>query len=441
MVGSGPNGLAAAIALAQAGLRVTVREANAVAGGAVRSAELTLPGFTHDVMSAVYPMTLSSPFLRELVLDVDWVHPGAPVAHPLDDGTAVMLERDAALTASGLGEDGHRYRALMEPLAAEWLSLAGDVLAPLGMPKHPALMARFGWAAMRLWSEMRGVRGRALLAGIAAHACLPLTHVLAAPVGLVLALAAHGVGWPFPRGGAGQLAHALVQKLESLGGVVETSSEVRSLGEGLTLCDVTPRQLTKLIGGSDGGYRYGPGAYKVDWALDGPVPWRAAECLRAATVHVGGTWEEIAESEQAAWDGRICERPYCLVVQPTLFDASRAPAGKHTLWAYCHVPNGSSVAMEDRIEAQIERFAPGFRELILKRSVLPPSALESMNPNLVGGDVNGGAMDLRGVVARKYRTHRDGVYLCSSSAPPGGGVHGMCGYYAAREALKFLRLL
>jgi phytoene dehydrogenase-like protein len=447
VIGSGPNGLAAGIALAQAGLTVTVREARPVTGGAVRSEELTLPGFTHDVMSAVYPMTLSSPFFRSLELGVDWVHPDAPAAHPLDDGTAVMLERDVARTADGLGEDGSRYRAVMSPLAGEWLTLAEDVLAPLKIPRHPMLMARMGWAALRVRGELRGVRARALFAGLAAHSCLPLEHPVAAAIGLVLGISAHGVGWPIPRGGAQMLALALIGKLEALGGAVETAWNVGTLSEGLTLCDVTPRQFMKLAGNRLPSYfqralqryRYGPGAFKMDWALDGPVPWRAKECERAATVHVGGTHEEIAESERAAWEGRVCERPFCLVAQPSLFDASRAPEGKHTLWAYCHVPNGSVEPMGDRIEAQIERFAPGFRERILARSVMPPAGLEAANANLVGGDINGGAINIPQFLMRptisRYRTPLRGVYLCSSSTPPGGGVHGMCGYYAAKEAL------
>jgi phytoene dehydrogenase-like protein len=438
--------------LAQSGLQVAVREARAVAGGAVRSDELTLPGYTHDVMSAVYPMALSSPFFRSLGLNVDWIHPDAPAAHPLDDGTAVMLERDVALTAQGLGEDGDRYRALMSPLADQWLTLSEDALAPLRIPKHPALMARLGWATLRVRSALRGTRARALFAGLAAHSCLPLEHPIAAGIGMVIGISGHSVGWPFPRGGAGMLAQALTGKLEELGGSISTVWDVKTLGEGLTLCDVTPRQFVRLAGNRlPAGYRrtlekyrYGPGAFKMDWALDGPVPWRAKECARAATVHVGGTWEEVAESERAAWEGRICERPFCLVAQPSLFDSTRAPAGKHTLWAYCHLPNGSTESMADRIEAQIERFAPGFRDRILARSMLNPAALEAINPNLVGGDVNGGAATIPQFLMRptiaQYRTPLRNVYLCSASTPPGGGVHGMCGYHAALEALKYYSL-
>jgi phytoene dehydrogenase-like protein len=447
VVGSGPNGLAAAITLAQAGVSVTVRETQAVAGGGVRSEELTLPGFTHDLFSAIYPMTLSSPFFRSLALDVDWVHPAAPAAHPLDDGTAVMLERDVALTAANLGEDAAAYKTLMQPLASSWLTLSEDVLAPFGIPKHHLLMARMGWATLSARHVLRGSRARALFAGLAAHSCLPLDHPLAAGFAMVLGISAHSVGWPFPKTGAGHLATALLRKLQEFGGVIETSSEVRSLDDQLTLCDIAPKQLLGLAGDrlparyrqSLQQFRYGPGAYKMDWALNGPVPWRAADCSRAATVHVGGTYEEIAASEQAAWEGRIYERPYCLVTQPSLFDPTRAPAGKHTLWAYCHVPNGSAEPMADRIEAQIERFAPGFRDLILARNAMPPSQLQSLNANLVGGDINGGKTDLRQFLMRPtsthYRTPDRGLYLCSSSTPPGGGVHGMCGYHAAQAAL------
>lgn len=451
VVGSGPNGLAAAIVLARAGVQVTVREAQPAAGGGVRSGELTLPGFTHDLFSAVYPMTLSSPFFRGLGLGVEWIFPDAPAAHPLDDGTAVMLERDVRATAAGLGEDASQYRATMEPLARDWIELAEDALAPFGIPNHPVKIARLGWATLRGASAYRGVRARALYAGLAAHACLPIDHPVAAGVAMVLGVSAHAVGWPIPQGGASMLSGALARRLGELGGAIETSSEVREIGEGLTLCDIGPKQLLRMAGNrlpegyrrALARYRYGPGAYKMDWALDGPVPWRAAECARAATVHVGGTYEEIAESERAAWEGRICERPYCLVTQPSLFDAARAPEGKHTLWAYCHIPNGSTEPMAERIEAQIERFAPGFRDRILARSIMAPAQLESMNANLAGGDINGGAIDLAQFAMRptraKYRTPVPGLYLCSSSTPPGGGVHGMCGYHAAQEALKSIR--
>jgi phytoene dehydrogenase-like protein len=445
VIGAGPNGLAAAIALTQAGVSVDVHEAQAEPGGGVRSGELTLPGFTHDLFSAIYPMAVSSPFFRSLALDVDWLHSPAPFAHPLDDGTAVLMERDIPQTADNLGDDGPAYAALLAPLADAWADLADGALRPLGFPRHPWLMAQLGIAALRAGYLFRGSRARALFAGLAAHSCLPLEDPVASAVGLMLAIPAHAVGWPFPRGGAGQLTRALVERLRALGGVIHTSSRVQSLSElsGTVLCDLTPRQLVEFapaVGSAYRNYRYGPGVYKVDWALSRPVPWRAAECLLAATVHVGGTYEEIAASERDAWEGRISERPFVLVAQPSLFDASRAPQGKHTLWAYCHVPNGSAEPMLDRIEAQIERFAPGFRDCIVARHVMPPAALERANANLVGGDLNGGRLSLRQMVFRptwrRYRTPVRGLYLCSSSTPPGGGVHGMCGYYAAQAALR-----
>jgi phytoene dehydrogenase-like protein len=345
----------------------------------------------------------------------------------------------------------------MEPLAERWLSLAEDTLKPPGIPKHPILLARLGVSTLRLRSLFRGARARSLFAGLAAHSCLPLEHPIASAVALILGLSAHRVGWPFPRGGAARLAEALIGRLELLGATVRTSAPVHSLSDlmvdgmgapDLVLCDVTPRQLLTIAKDRLPAayrdalrrYRYGPGAYKVDWALDGPAPWRAKECLRAATVHVGGTCEEIEASERAAWEGRISESPFCLVAQHSLFDATRAPAGKHTLWAYCHVPNGSDAPMADRIETQIERFAPGFRARILARNVMPPAKLEELNANLVGGDINGGTIDIPQFLFRPsrqhYRTPVDGLFLCSSSTPPGGGVHGMCGYHAAQAALR-----
>lgn len=434
VIGAGPNGLSAAIAMVQAGVPTEVREAQAVGGGGLRSGELTLPGYTHDLMSAVHPMALSSPYFRGLKLDVDWIHPDAPAAHPLDDGTAVMLERDIGQTAANMGEDGPAYKSLMEPLADAWFEIAEDALGPIGVPRHPIAMARLAVSILRARGLFRGVRARAMFAGLAAHSCLPLEHPLASAIGLMLAIPAHAVGWPFPRGGSQRLADALIGRLESLGGRLVTSSPVTVLPEAdAVLCDITPRQLVAMDGGFGkqfSGYRYGPGAYKVDWALRGPVPWTAKDCMRSATVHLGGTYEEIAASERGD-----LSRPYVLATQPSLFDASRAPEGRHTLWAYCHVPNGSAEPMLDRVEAQIERFAPGFRELVLARHVMPPSALEGIDANLIGGDINGGLFRL---FRAGYRTGRRGVYLCSSSAPPGGGVHGMCGYHAAQVALRDL---
>jgi phytoene dehydrogenase-like protein len=461
VVGSGPNGLAAAIALAEAGLAVRVLEGEETIGGGCRSAELTLPGFTHDVCSAVHPLAVASPFLRRLPLaahGVEWVYPPAELAHPFDDGTAAVLERSLEATAAGLGEDGDRYRRLIAPLASGSDALLEALLGPIRPPRHPLAVARFSTRALMpaasVAGRFSGVRARALFAGAAAHSMLPLERRPSAAFGLVLCLLAHTAGWPFARGGSQAIADALAEHLRSLGGEIETGRAVRSLAElgraAPVLLDVTPRQLVALGGdrlparyrAKLARYRYGPGVFKLDWALDGPIPWRAPECARAATVHLGATLEEIAVSERAVWRGEIAERPFVILAQQSLFDASRAPGGKHTAWAYCHVPNGSGVDVGARIEAQVERFAPGFRETILARSAMGPAELEAHNPNNVGGDINGGAADLRQMLARPvasfspYSTPLEGVYLCSASTPPGGGVHGMCGYHAALAALR-----
>jgi phytoene dehydrogenase-like protein len=461
VVGSGPNGLAAAIALARAGLAVRVVEAEETVGGGCRSAELTLPGFIHDVCAAIHPLAVASPFLRSVPLEehgVEWVQPPAALAHPFDDGTAALLVRSVAGTSVSLGVDAPRYRGLMGPLAARCDEIADDLLAPLGRPRHPAAFARFSAlsalsASAVARSSFRGEHARGMFAGLAAHSMLPLTRMPSAAFGWFLGLLAHGVGWPFPRGGSQAIADAMVSYLRSLGGEVETGCRVGSLAElgdsGRVLLDVTPRQLVALAGDRLNGryrrqmerFRYGPGVFKLDWALDGPIPWTAAECAEAATVHLGGTLPEIVASERGPWRGRVAERPFVLLAQQSLFDASRAPEGKQTAWAYCHVANGSPVDMTERIEAQIERFAPGFRDRILARSAMGPAELELHNANYVGGDINGGAADLRQTFARPlptlrpYTTPLPGVFLCSSSTPPGGGVHGMCGFHAARAAL------
>jgi phytoene dehydrogenase-like protein len=442
---------------------VLVREAAETFGGGTRSAELTLPGFVHDVCSSIHPFVPGSPAFRELPLGehgLELVEPDAPLAHPLDDGTAVVLERSVAETASGLGADGDAYRRLLEPLAEDWDKLEAAVLGPLtAVPSHPVVLARFGMQAIRSATGLAartftGERARALFAGCAAHSMVPLERSPTAGFGLVLLLAGHVFGWPFPRGGSQRIADALVSHLRELGGEVEPSAPVDSLaslpGARSVFCDVSARELVRIAGGRLprdyvrrlGHFRQGPGAFKVDYALDGPIPWAAEDCARAGTVHLGGTLPEIAESERASWRGRHAERPFVLLAQHTLFDPTRAPEGRHTAWAYCHVPNGSEVDMTERIEAQIERFAPGFRERVLARSVLPPAALEARNRNLVGGDINGGAATLWRLAARPvtklnpYATPARGVYLCSASTPPGGGVHGMCGYLAARSALE-----
>ncbi len=463
VVGAGPNGLAAAVAIARAGRSVVVLERSQHIGGAVRSAELTRPGFLHDVCSAVYPLGIGSPFLRTLPLSahgLEWVQPQVPLAHPFDDGTAAVLERSVLATAAGLGGDEGAYRKLFGPLTEAWSAgLDTDLLAPPRFPKHPFAVARFGLKALRPARALaerafREPRARALFAGNAGHAMLPLEKSPSAAFALVLQTLGHAVGWPFARGGAQKISDALASYLRSLGGQVMTGVEVASLDElppgAAVLCDLTPRQFLKIAAHRLPpsyrrrlqAWRYGLAAFKVDWALDAPIPWTAADCAHAGTVHLGGTLEEIAASERAAWEGKPWERPFVLLAQPSLFDPTRAPAGKHTAWAYCHVPNGSTFDMLGRIEAQVERFAPGFRERILARSVKTPLDLERENPNLVGGDINGGVADLPQLFLRPsagfYRTPLKGVFLCSSSTPPGGGVHGMCGYFAAQVALAYL---
>jgi phytoene dehydrogenase-like protein len=458
IVGAGPNGLAAAIVLANAGLAVEVKEAASLAGGAARSAELTLPGFLHDLGSAVHPMAVTSPFFSTLPLaeaGLHWIYPAAELAHPLDDGTAVMLERDLEATATHLGSDASAYRRLYGPLLAGWDSLRHDLLKPVGWPQHPIALARFGLLGLRsaralVDGHFEGVRARALFAGLAAHSFLPLESPISASFGLVLGVTGHAVGWPIPQGGAQSIADALVVCLQKAGGTVITGTPVRSLrGLGdLVLLDITPSQFL-ILGGTEipvsfrrqlQRYRYGPGVFKVDWALSQPIPWRAKECLRAGTVHLGGTFDEIAASERAPTRGAMSDRPFVLLSQPTLFDPSRAPLGKHVAWAYCHVPNGWSGSALQAIEDQVERFAPGFRDCILARAVFNTEAMHAWNENLVGGDINGGSFAglqffLR-PTWRQYGTPLSGVYLCSSSTPPGGGVHGMCGYWAARKALR-----
>ena len=465
IVGSGPNGLAAGITLARAGKSVVVLEAKPTIGGGTRTAQLTKPGFMHDVCSALHPLGVASPFLRDLPLaqyGLEWITPPASLAHPLDDGTAVMVEGTVEQTAANLGPDAGAYRRLMGPLVDGWQGLLDDVLGPLHFPSHPLLMARFGLTALLPATTLartafRDERARAVFAGMAAHAMLPLTSPATAAIGLMLGIVAHGVGWPMARGGSQQFADALGAHLESLGGEIRTGSPVHSTRDlpqaRATLFDTSPRTLVEVTGDRlPAGYRdallrfrYGPGVFKLDYALDGPIPWRAEECLRAGTVHLGGTLEEITESEAAIWQGEHPERPYVILAQQSLFDASRAPEGKHTAWAYCHVPNGSTEDMTERVDAQIERFAPGFQDRILALSTMDTSQMEAYNPNYVGGDINAGVQDLRQFFTRPvvrvnpYTTPVRGLYLCSSSTPPGGGVHGMCGNYAARAAMRHLR--
>jgi phytoene dehydrogenase-like protein len=461
VVGSGPNGLAAAVELALNGRSVAVLEAEDTVGGGTRSAELTLPNFVHDVGSAIHPLGYASPFFSTLPLDehgLEWVHPPAPLAHPFDDGTAVVLDRSVGETGETLGPDAAAYRRFMEPTVRDFDRIIDSLLGPPRLPRHPFALARFGLHALRsargLAEDLfEGEKARGLFAGNAAHSFLPMEQAPSAAFGLVLSTVGHAAGWPFPKGGSQKIADALVSYLRSLGGEVQTGVRVRYVEEvprtRAVLFDVTPRQLLEISGHRFTGryrralerYRYGPGVFKVDFALDGPIPWRAEACGRAGTVHLGGTLDEISAGEATVARGEHAEKPFVLLAQQSLFDPSRAPPGKHTVWAYCHVPNGSTVDMTEHIEKQIERYAPGFRDRILAKSTMGPAELQRINANHVGGDINGGLQDLRQLFTRPvvrltpYSTSAEGLYLCSSSTPPGGGVHGMCGYFAARAAL------
>jgi len=471
VVGSGPNGLVAAIVLARAGWGVTVLEAASVPGGGMRTEQLTLPGVLHDVCSAIHPLALGSPAFRELATGdrtladhgLEWVHPEVPLAHPLDGGRAAVLAREVDATADGLGADGAAYRRLYAPLVESGLDLTDGLLSPFTIPpRHPLALARFGvtgicGARSVARSRFQTDEARALFAGLSGHSILPLDSAATAGYGLMLGVLAHVVGWPMARGGSQRIADALVGLLADAGGNVACDMPVRSLAElpaaDAILFDVTPRQLLAIAGNalptryraSLERFRYGPGVFKLDWALDGPIPWTNADVTRAGTVHLGGTLDEIVASEAAPHAGRHAERPYVLLAQQSLFDHDRAPAGTHTAWAYCHVPNGSTIDMTDRIEAQVERFAPGFRDRVLVRHAMGTFALERHDANYIGGDINGGSGELRQFVVRPtlglhpWRTPLDGVYLCSSSTPPGGGVHGMCGWHAAHEVLRHER--
>jgi phytoene dehydrogenase-like protein len=462
VVGSGPNGLSAAIVLARAGHSVLVIEASETIGGGIRSAELTLPGFVHDVCSTIHSLGVTSPFLSTLPLEdygLEWIYPPASLAHPLDDGTAVIVERSVQATSETLGPDADIYRRLFSPIVDRWDEIAVDLLGPFPMPpRHPLLMARFGlrvlWPADFLAKTLfKGERARALFAGMAGHSMIPFNKWITSAFGVVLNSSAHAAGWPVARGGSQKLADALVCYFRSLGGEIVSGWRVKTLDElpraRAVLFDTTPQELVKItkkrlppgFRRKLEGFRYGPGVFKIDFALDGPIPWEAKGSERAATLHLGGTFDEIAASEWEVAQGRHPERPYILLVQQTLFDKTRAPQGKHTAWAYCHVPNGSTFDMTERIEAQIERFAPGFRQRILAKHTITAADYEEYNPNYVGGDINAGIQDIRQHFTRPtarlvpYSTPIKGVYLCSSSTPPGGGAHGMCGYHAAQAAL------
>jgi phytoene dehydrogenase-like protein len=462
VIGSGPNGLSAAVVLAQAGCKVVVFEAHDTIGGGVRSAELTLPGFTHDVCSAVHPFGIASPFWRTLPLaahGLEWLQPPAMLAHPFDDGSAVAVERSVDETAARMGRDADAYKTMFGGVAHDWPKLERAVLGPPALPRHPFVLARFGLQALRsakglATSAFVEDRTRALFAGNAAHGMRPLDRSLTGGIGLTLCALCHIAGWPMPHGGAQRIPDALTAYLKSLGGEIVSGAPVESIDKlpasKVVMADLSPRPLLKIAGHrlplayrtKLERYRYGMGVFKMDWALSSPIPWTAAECRRAGTIHLGASFDEIAASEQAAWTGSVVDRPYVLLSQPTVVDPSRAPAGKHIAWAYCHVPGGSTTDMVDRIERQIERFAPGFRECVLARSVRTPADIEADNPNYVGGDIAGGVTDLRQFFTRptwrNYATPIKGLYLCSASTPPGVGVHGMCGYYAATMALRRL---
>jgi len=461
VVGAGPNGLAAAIVLQQQGLSVLLLEGKSTIGGGMRSAELTLPGHSHDICSAIHPLAAGSPFFSTLPLEkhgLEFIYPPIAAAHPFDGGTAALLGGSVEETAATLGKDESAYLRLMQPLVRDWPEIASDVLGPLHFPKHPLKLARFGLPALSaatvLAKRFQTKEARGLLAGAAAHSIQPLTHLTTSAIALVLMIAAHGKGWPLPRRGSMAIADALASYFISLGGKIQTDFYVKSFDQlpssHAVMLDLTPRQLLQLGGHRWSSlyqwqlekYRYGLGIFKIDWALDDRIPFSAAGCRQAGTIHIGNTLEEITASEQMTWEGGYPEKPFVLLAQQSAFDPSRAPAGKHTAWAYCHVPNGSTRDRTAMIEAQVERFAPGFRERILGRHVMNTEQMEAYDPNYIGGDINGGVLDIRQLFTRPalrsspYRTSAKGIYICSSATPPGGGVHGMCGYHAARRALK-----
>ncbi|HWB25399.1 MAG TPA: NAD(P)/FAD-dependent oxidoreductase [Chitinophagaceae bacterium] len=461
VVGSGPNGLAAAIALQQKGLHVLLVEAKDTVGGGMRSAELTLPGFTHDICSAIHPMAVLSPFFNSLPLGehgLEYIYPPVAAAHPFDDGTCAIIKQSIYQTAHAFEGDTEAYVRLMLPLVNNWPLMTNDLLAPLHFPKQPLLMAKFGLKALQPVTKLARTfstkQARGLLAGMAAHSIQPLTNAATSAIALVLMTAAHVKGWPMAKGGSQAVANALAAYFTSIGGVIKTSEYITSLRQlpssHAVLFDVTPKQLLQIAGHKFSSlykwqldrYRYGMGVFKIDWALDAPIPFTAGECSQAGTIHIGNTLEEIAEGEKLTSGGVAHDKPFVLLAQQSLFDTTRAPLGKHTAWAYCHVPNGSTKDMTDIIERQVERFAPGFRERIIARHAMNSAQLEDYNANYIGGDINGGIIDIQQLFTRPalrwspYKTSAKGLYICSSSTPPGGGVHGMCGYHAAKKVLK-----
>jgi phytoene dehydrogenase-like protein len=461
VVGSGPNGLAAGILMQQKGLSVLLLEGKETPGGGLRSAELTLPGYLHDICSAVHPLAVASPFFEKLPLNeygLEYIYPSIAAAHSFDNGKAAIIKTSVEETARLLGIDEQAYLELMQPIVKDWPFIAGDVLGPLHYPKHPIAMARFGLSALtsatHLTKRFKTPEAKGLFAGMAAHSIQPLSNIATSAVALVLMTAAHLKGWPIPKGGSNQIANALTSYFISLGGKIETNFYVKSLEQlpsaHAVLLDVTPKQLLQIAGYRFSSiykwqlerYRYGPGVFKVDWALDAPIPFTAGECRQAGTIHLGNTFAEIANGEQQIWDGKTPEKPFVLLAQPSIFDPSRAPQGKHTAWAYCHVPNGSKTDMTAIIENQVERFAPGFKDTILAKHTMDTTQMEEYNPNYIGGDINGGVIDIGQLFTRPalqcspYKTSAKGIYICSSSTPPGGGVHGMCGYHSAKRALR-----
>jgi len=461
VVGSGPNGLAAAILMQQKGRSVLLIEGKATIGGGMRSAQLTLPGYIHDICSAIHPLAVASPFFEQLPLSehgLEYIYPSIAAAHPFDNGTAAIIKTSVEETAGLLGADEREYKKLMYPVVNDWPMIAPDALGPLHYPKHPMAMARFGLTALtsaaHLARRFNTMEAQGLIGGMAAHSMQPLTKLSTSAIALVLMTAAHLKGWPVPKGGSVSLASALSEYFVALGGKIETNFHVSSMEQlpsaHAVLFDITPKQLLQIAGHRFSSiykwqlehYRYGMGVFKVDWALDAPIPFAAADCHEAGTIHIGNTFNEITTSEQQTWDGKVAEKPFVLLAQPSVFDSTRAPLGKHTAWAYCHVPNGSKVDMTEAIEKQVERFAPGFKDNILARHTFSAAQMEEYNPNYIGGDINGGVIDLSQLFTRPalrwspYKTSAKGIYICSASTPPGGGVHGMCGYHAAKRALK-----
>jgi phytoene dehydrogenase-like protein len=460
IVGSGPNGLAAAILLQQNGLSVLLIEGKDTIGGGLRSAELTLPGYLHDICSAIHPLADASPFLETLPLSahgLEYIYPEIAAAHPFDNGTAGLLKQSLTDTAALLGIDEQAYTDLMQPLVDDWPYIAADALGPLHFPKYPLKMTRFGLTALRSASSVAGKfkteKAKGLFAGIGAHAMQPFNKLSTAAAAIVLMIEGHKKGWPLPKGGSQRIADALASYFISLGGKIETNTYITSFEQlpsaHAVLFDLGPKQLLQIAGHKFSSiykwqlerYRYGMGVFKIDWALDGPIPWTNEECKKAGTVHIGNTLAEITANEQLVWDCGHPEKPFVLLAQQSLIDPSRAPAGKHTAWAYCHVPGGSTTDMTDAIEKQVERFAPGFCDLILAKRTMNPAQIEEYNPNYIGGDIGGGVIDLGQLFTRPalrwspYKTSAKGIYICSASTPPGGGVHGMCGYYAGKRAL------